>query len=266
MSKPIARLRPARARQRLGREHTARRSGQRGHWARGSAPRSVSPPEDCIKRSSALGSASLQALDVLAQARRQVGVGDRRLAAGEKSDLAHRLVRADDVLEAHLARERREARLVARVRDGRGASRSRPIGHPARARAHERSARAAADRAPRAARPWRSGGPRPRSPGACSRGGFVDLELEERGTLLGPDVEDAGESLGATAPSAPRAARAAHWSRPSCRAEPSRRAPPRPCPPRAARAAPRSRAPGHRPRRAACRSRVRRRASGRCSR
>ena len=128
---------------------------------------SVSPPDDCMKRSSRVGQRRAQRRGVSAQERREVGVDHGRLGAREQPGFVRDLVRRGDVLEARPRARAPRARAPSRVGGGvdqrdrhrRGVPRARRAASAARAAAEierldsarRRRRRARAPRAPRSA-------------------------------------------------------------------------------------------------------------------
>ena len=218
MSKPIARSKPARAA-----TSDAPTTPPAGPESSAFGPRkrsaSVSPPDDCMKRSTASGSAARSA----AACPRSSGVryASTTVVSARASSPAAWATSCErrDVLEAELARERRERALHRGIRGGVD-QRDRDGAVSGRARPRERT-RAPRSRSSgsitRAVGAARARAPRPRR--ACSGAGFRIVELEELRALLGADREQVREArVRRRAASARRAARAARWSPRSCRA------------------------------------------------
>ena len=177
-----------------------------------------------MKRSRAPGQRRGERGDVAPQQRRQVGVDDGGLAAREQAQLARDLVRRDHVLEADLARERRERASGAGIARSAWISTIATASQPRRARAGERGARARARRAARASAPSRGDAAGDLDARAWSGAGLRIASAKSSGRSWVPIASRSPRpAVRRPAATARRAARAARWSRPSCRARTAQR-------------------------------------------
>ena len=219
MSKPTARAKPARGGDARGADHAAGRAPRAAPIGPRKRAASVSPPDDCMKRSRDPGSARCSAATWRAQERRQVGVDHGRLARAP----------ADPARARSRARPpRARSRARARARRARAscsgvrvawisaiATDSMPCARAPR----ERRARGARHRAARAAR--RPPPTRPRTSSTARVQRRAACGCAARTARAAPACRSRAGRRGRgwrRAASARRAARAARWSRPWCRA------------------------------------------------